>query len=362
MSSRLLNCYKRYYESYSDAVATELFESILDFDDFENYQQFSEECYSLCLSSKRPFEAINLRTNGSTGDPRKYVFSHFGFWGARIESFLRNSANREVIYVFDRPFITRPALSVVDPQQSHHNHKQFLLSFHAQTDQFFEAIQDLSSISMISTPNVWLYITSSKKLRSTFNNCGKICQGINTDWDIFGHLQHLNFPVKDQMIDWYTGLNFYTCESGHKHVLPLFHYSNGSCKNLLNLAILDKPCDDEFIPGEQILCECGKRRLQFEFTPHKSNHFSIDKSFISELQDTYINLQFWLIDGQIHVFRSCEGLIQDTHIIEAALGDCIFHENSVARVGSKTYNFWATGNSQWSIETMPIQTQTIMFL
>jgi hypothetical protein len=77
--------------------------------------------------------------------------------------------------------------------------------------------------------------------------------------------------VNDNMIDWQTGLNFYTCPNGGRHFLPMFHGRGAAFDNLLNLE-QDAPAtagDDAEVTGPE-RCVCGRRKLGLRFVPHHS--------------------------------------------------------------------------------------------
>lgn len=356
MNSSVTNSNLR--QSYNDYIncnthLEHLYRLIVDFDDFENYNQYFVE------ATRKNFSVSKLFTNGSTGNPKQYNFSEFEFWRPRIERFLRSYEGFTPIHIFDRPFLPKNSLSksLSDGCEVYH----LSMASPTQVDELFDHINKAAGqISIITTPNVWLHITSSPSLSDRFNQCQKIVQGVNTDWDKIGLFQNLRFPVKDQMIDWYTGLNFYTCDSGQKHILPIFQQTSDGCHNLLNLICDKHQCDDHFEIKEFVRCECGRLRPTFDFRSHKKNWLEINHELIHQLKDTYINLQFFLIEDRIHIFRICHGSATDTDLIRSVYKDCVIKENSVAKVGMKSYNFWNATDSPWSASK--ITTKQIKFI
>lgn len=347
-SSDLLSAYQRHYEL--DDAQPELLQAIFDFDDFANFESVSKECFLLSQKCTRSFPTSSLWTNGSVGDPRQYEFSGFKFWRTRIEGFLRGYDGFTPLHIYDRPFLTRSSLSFTESDGTTVCNVSLQSGY--QVDSLFEFFDGQAGpISLNTSPNVWLYITTNPSLSARFNACDKIQQAVNTDWDKIGQFQNLRFTIKDQMVDWYTGLNFYTCCESQLHVLPTFCQTETGCKNLLNLAMpTPNKCDDLFEIKGVVLCDCGRHRPIFDFVSHYKSCIGINHGLISRLRDVYYNLQFFLIDGRINVFRMCDGEVTDTDMIQDEYPDCIFHEDAVARVGAKAYNFWNPAGSLWSIK------------
>lgn len=93
-------------------------------------------------------------------------------------------------------------------------------------------------VNLMATPSVWVPLTTHDYgIEMLSRNQDKIQSIINTDFDMFLRKKNLpKIPLNDQMIDWSSGGNFYTCHYGVRHWLPLFSIHDGKYNNLLNLS------------------------------------------------------------------------------------------------------------------------------
>jgi hypothetical protein len=118
------------------------------------------------------------------------------------------------------------------------------------------------------------------------------------------------FLFNDQMINWKSGLNFYTCRAGHQHFLPIFFREEGGLVNALNTAEKIVDGDDLFeISGERVLCDCKRPRLPFRFVPHIANFpngWDYDRilRLKGELSGRYRWLQFVKRGGTTRIYHA----------------------------------------------------------
>lgn len=112
------------------------------------------------------------------------------------------------------------------------------------------------------------------------------------------------FHINDNMIDWYSGLNFYTCKYNKKHILPIFYAEENKSTNLLNLSLRGRmvPKGDYFYYSPLGYCECGKTHYDLKFIPHIKTTPIVDGEYFYDMEipelieGSYYNLQFVQID------------------------------------------------------------------
>lgn len=342
-TNSLFNSFESYYKNpKSRSVKEELYHSILEFDDYQNFREFAKNCNSLKLNFYDPtcFDT-EILTNGSTGRPIPYNFSFYRFWQTKIENFIRGN-DKLSLFLFDRPFY--------QPEKIRREKSNIYASLSHHKSQIIKEMQSLNEpFVLTTTPNCWLHISTDSQLRDEINEL-PIIHGTNTDWEIFGRFDLLKFPVKDQMIDWSTGINFYTCSTGYKHFLPIFYLNNKKSSNLLNLSQIEKTVDDSLEIKEQTICSCGKNRPIFDFQSHPCHHLKIDRDIIFLLEGSYYNFQLIKLNDILYFFRINDNPNVD-NIIDKLTSDGYSVKdmpNQFCRVGAKTYNFWNINNSFYS--------------
>jgi len=161
---------------------------------------------------------------------------------------------------------------------------------------------------------------------------------INTDGAAFIKTKQY---VNDQMIDWRSGLNFWTCCKGHKHFLPIF----SNYKNLLNMCDSPKQESDWLQPmSEFFKCRCGLMRCNFDFVPHYKRFIDNQKyddllKLANKLNGNYRWIQFVQKFGVIHVYH--DGAMVDMEIIQDQFKMPVHLEsNEFFMVGCKLPTFW----------------------
>lgn len=218
-------------------------------------------------------------------------------------------------------------------------------------------------VNLVATPSVWIPLTTHECGREMLSRNHDIIESLtNTNYDMFMRREGLDdrIRVKDQMIDWFSGGNFYTCDAGKLHWLPFFLYDNHYFDNLVNLSLERQWCSDEWVFGERELCECGKYNVPFRYTSHKDANIDLDRGMLDWLDDSYKNLQFYEFDEHdLRVFYSTTGEFTDRSKLESYLRQrypiVSFYENMAMGVGRKNYNFWKGGEDLFF---MPCRTET----
>jgi hypothetical protein len=113
-------------------------------------------------------------------------------------------------------------------------------------------------------------------------------------------LREAGVHINDNMIDWYSGLNFYTCRHNNKHILPMFFMNDRVSTNLLNLSRRGEMVvkSDYFDISPSFMCQCGKMTYNLRFIPHKRVTPEIDNltMYMPDIAEmivgSYYNMQF----------------------------------------------------------------------
>lgn len=238
----------------------------------------------------------------SSGNTRTYRFGPLaGFWLEKVETFSKNPDRRRVVVV---------QRSIGTAQE-----KPATINFHGidhvvnnslNAAQLLDVLDGLGpNLVVLSTPFFFLSMLRDDDFCETVRR--RDYQLVSTGTTRF-------FPssvfVNDNMIDWTTGQNFYTCRSGTKHFLPLFIPANGDVLPLLNFRSGPMPSTDLFEFGNKPeRCTCGKDYLALDFVSLKQ--FAIkrddgslldDCSLADDLADRYESFQLvQTIDGTVDV-------------------------------------------------------------
>jgi len=332
----IINDFEKYFLYPSDDHAYTLWQSIMEFEDFQNLSNIMSDINDL------PRNMIGntrvLQTNGSTSiEPTSYKFSN-EIWIGIVENHLRGN---KFIKIEDRLFTQKPYIEIL-PNDMHRLNMNNI-------NHLKDILKPWNQNRILAKGHSWLAASTNPEICDLLELHN--VEAINTDSDLCFH-NRLHIPMFDQMIDWSTGINFWTCKKGHKHVLPIFHIKDNMSKNLLNVMATDKRMDDLFIQKDTIHCECGKKRLDFEFQSHHKNNISIDRNIINELNCCYKYLQFIQVphDDSLNVFYSSisPNIEDDLHKLKKLLENnyhCKFVKDKFAYVGrgtrgGKFYTFW----------------------
>jgi len=315
--------------------------------DFSNLDELEEisllKKKYLCNSVK----ATQLESNGSSKTNKFYKFHPlFPVWRECIENKLRGHNTIQLvaphsgcvpkIIVYDIFCSSIDYLCYLSIERSDNGLKEFIEIVRSKSE---TGIINLSGMS-----DVWFRASMGADTIEYLLECG-INSIINFDWELFvkSEFKH-KFQINDQMIDWKTGLNFYTCKFGKKHFLPIFHIIENKISNLLNLYFDSEVCTDYFkIIGERRKCSCGKFYYLFDFKSHYKNYLDIDRNIINKLQSRYLGLQFIQIKDILYVLHSpINDNTLDINILKEELSDykLVFLKDHSCWVGRKIFNFW----------------------
>jgi hypothetical protein len=150
--------------------------------------------------------------------------------------------------------------------------------------------------------------------------------------------------LNDKMINWRSGLNFWTCRHGGSHWLPLFTRRSGRLYNLLNLADKSGIEEDDLHslePGD--VCRCGVRSGKVNVVSHYRNSpvrrsLADVQSLFNRLEGTYFNFQYIeTTDGSHLLYTALKG--NDESILRE-WSDCRLWPGSFMKVGRKRPAIW----------------------
>jgi hypothetical protein len=162
----------------------------------------------------------------------------------------------------------------------------------------------------------------------------------------FDRSSYQDLYINNKMINWRSGLNFWTCRHGGTHWLPLFARRSGRLYNLLNL--VDKSGveeDDLFSIGASHKCSCGATSSPMSIISHVQNHprerTTADVGrLLSELKGVYFNLQY--VEDRVgsHLLFTPIGrqLPEDLSVLKS--WGCRLWPNSFLKVGRKRPVVW----------------------
>lgn len=281
----------------------------------------------------------SLSTNGSTtGWPTRYAFSpFFEFWRTSIEHVLRFPDKENV----DFSLANRTPSLWHDKQQ----------------DRILRLFEKKGPVALTGFPVNFMYLTTSRSLASWIRDCGAVQSIVSYNWEPFYRKRDLKdtIHINDQMIDWRSGLNFYTCTAYRKHILPTFYRKGGFIRNTVNLLGTSLPEADLFKINNFERCPCGRVACNFEFIPHLSNTIQgeygeifYDPDFIEQLEGEYLNLQFFQDQSTqavtIYVCSVIKTLSADLDCIASKMKelglDYHFQMDRGVIIGAKMFNFW----------------------
>lgn len=363
--SDLVRYYREYYREQTPSSIDALFGAMIDYD-FSSYHEDMRRVHAMWRETICIGESRSLLSGGSsTGIRRRYSFGpNFSLARILVEGFLRLSHRKTLLVAvargLDRPSFTEdnnpPQYDFqITGNWSEADHLGFL----------FDSIRRVSyrfgPVNLCALPCVWLGLTCNPDFcEFSFENSSSINCFVNTDSTPC--FRRPSCRVRDQMVDWGSGVNFYTCGVGERHFLPMFFAtSNDRACNLLNLKKSSRSCDDFFDIGrEAVVCQCGFPRMSMDFVPHRKN-FPIDPegSFL-DFRDLFDNMPDYTDWFQLHqtekgessLFYSCSK--GDTNLDDlllylrgVGLGKTEVVRSRYFSVGIKKPTFWRSGNPKF---------------
>jgi hypothetical protein len=329
------------------------------------YLQLNDRLYAIwrehCGRSITP-DFHGLRTSGSTRQvPRLYQFGpNFQFWRHAVWDLTRFPLGyREIISLYPSQASGQP-ISVYSKLGRHvilcsPFNEPILKSLIGVLGQF---LNDYPACSLNATPDTYLYLNNQAAFRDFAIENRDRFNLMSENWEPFykqRELKENGVHINNPMMDWSTGLNFYTCFEGHQHVLPLFASGEGRRVNLLNLfppvEIGFGDEDDLFIPESVSRCDCGLNRLNFQFLPHqataiRTSHGEVihDVALAEQLSSNFQGLQFVQRDDTIHVLYRTDGAFQDRELLNDYFSlrgfRLAWEPGKVLHLGSKCTTFY----------------------
>lgn len=354
-------------KNYSDYFKNQTFENLeklidsLFLYDFENYQEDMSLIFEMYKKTKSTQEKSELTSNGSTGAPKLF---HFGpncsDCIGMVEAKLR-MRNYKTILVWNPVFGNKSNLRF-KISESKNNKMDFDVvgewSFESHISKLILFLDycflKWGRINVLSLPHIWICLTTNPKFRSWVeDNSGKINAFVNTDCDATFKKTN-GIHILDQMIDWSTGINFYTCNHGERHFLPIFFKEGHESCNLLNLTKNKFKVDDEFLLKDFKKCICGKNTIAFDFLSHKSNRVidpegkAVDfQGFFDMLDHHFLSLQLHQdANGKVVVFYCSKQNVDDDlskidlFLRQRNIEKIAFVRSKYFQIGRKRPSFW----------------------
>lgn len=330
--------YKRYIPRCRRKDLAPLLSGLLNYD-YRDLDTLQRSCLDLYKIAPR-YDRLRLFLHSNTG--HNYTFGPNGRQIVKaIETHL-NGCGRTIFFGFNayHDIITENVISLrfgraglipdlIDALKTKHDNRPVVippgcLLYLSKSDEFI----DLYS-KHITHENRWIISTDDPAF---------------VDLDIF---RDRGIFVNDKMINWRTGLNFFTCTAGHKHFLPIFAREGNRYYNLLNpMGRRGHPVDDLFeITGSPTRCTCGLMRIDFRFIPHVKSCPRIDGQYLYDtalakrLKKQYYNYQIIQVGSNLHLYYVARDEPED-----AGLKFTRIHKGFIGRIGRKRPAFWKCGD------------------
>ncbi len=337
----MLNLYGRYYANPVKSNLVSLLTAIRTFSE-KHYSEFNSRIGRLYDRRVRTTEKpYYFRTSGSTRGPRTYDMAPFGEQIVEvIEHWTKNPLGGHCIglawnYGFSKEQHRE------DWKWSSSNRgvmRKFVIAdWVKRRGQLCEVMRAATSpICLVASPNVVSVLVQHQPLVELLNSRPDKMLLSSTNCDAF---YPRLAPVNNQMVDWFTGCNFFTCRHGSRHFFPTFQQlPDGSCRNLLNL-IEHRSGDDLLRIGSGgDKCECGRYAVPIQFVPHVKHAIvqdgvvKNDLLLANRLNTLYRNIQFIQQADGMNVYFVAHNHSDaigeaDRQAIEAYFGPCRYHPN-----------------------------------
>lgn len=263
--NELVRSYREYYREQTPRSVDALFDAMLDYD-YSSYHEDMSRVLAMWREARRTGDAVRLSSNGSTtGTPRAFDFSpHFRLWRFKVEPFLRGMESKTIMVVAQLGFGALPRFGVSEDPGSSQKHFDAVGNWFKGEDleSLFGFVEEASRthgpVNLYAMPDVWTCLVTNPHFVGLAGEHGRSIRAfVNGDFD--AHFRRVGFYVRDQMVDWGSGLNFFDCEAGTRHFLPIFHFGASHCVNLLNLHRAEGSSDDLVLfEGRPSVCRCGR--------------------------------------------------------------------------------------------------------
>ena len=357
----LVRYYREYYREQTPSAFDDLFRCMLDYD-FSSYHEDMRRVFAMHSQAKCMGDTCILTSGGSSNGSRTHYFFGPNFHEVKfsLEGFLRMSENKTLLIakseglntprLFEEPNPPQYDLQVVG-DWAMADHIEFLF------DTVEALYSDFGPINLCALPCLWLGLTCDPRfVERTSLNSHKINALVNTD--NIACFRGVSCPVRDQMFDWRSGVNFYTCGRGRRHFLPVFLCSSpSSCHSLINMKRTSGRCDDVVsIDLSPAGCPCGLPSAFMEFVPHERN-YPVDSAGARLNPQTIVDALpdyadwFQLLqkeDGSFGVFFHAQREKVDfsrvfDHISGLGMGEIELDDSRYFSVGRKRPLLWRRG-------------------
>jgi hypothetical protein len=192
-------------------------------------------------------------------------------------------------------------------------------------------LRQYTNLSLLAVPDSFLYLNRQPVFQQFALEHRHHFNLMSWMWEPFfarQELQRCGVHFSDAMIDWATGLNFFTCRAGYQHTCPIFARNESRLINLLNLM---PPPGDWGIDDEDVFkavdverCECGANRLLYTFIPHQSvamqtpsGQILYDIGLAERLNSMLQVVQFIQRENRVSVYYKAEGKFLDERLLES---------------------------------------------
>lgn len=325
MCSLILKLFLEYYEGKIDDF--EICKAINVFSE----QHFLDSSFQCALSNNYSFShEVDMVTSGTTTGYRTiYKYSNVQTIGL-IEKECKYPHGKNYSILFSN-FLNRPNFIISEYHENRHTH---CISYsELSRENILKITEKISSLSnhvaiWTSDKNNLMFLLSDNYFVDFLLQNKERISIINTGISPFFKKKKLlenGFHINDNMIDWYSGLNFYTCKYNKKHILPIFYAEENKSTNLLNLSLRGRmvPKSDYFDYSPLGYCECGKTHYDLKFIPHIKTTPIVDGEYFYDmeipelLEGSYYNLQFVQIDEKtLDIYYTGNLIDYDRQIIE----------------------------------------------
>jgi hypothetical protein len=358
----LVEYYKEYYREQTPETFDDLFRCMLDYD-FSSYKDDMRRICSMRSETRCLGESCTLRSGGSISGSGGTLYDfgpNFKHICWSIEKFLR-LGHQKTILLADPGFGSMYSTPLVVDSETPSSWYDLSVTADWTRDRSIEVLEEnidsmyseWGRVNISSLFNLWLFFTNDPSFRRMASrNASKLNALINSDGPVA--FNDIECRTHDQMMEWSSCTNFYQCDRGHMHFLPIFFNKDGINSSLINLKRSNKSFDDLFVADESpVLCDCGKNRIPFSFIPHAD---ALPKDFLGRTVDfSGLPKSMWpgVLSFQILqdkedtlVFYSCRdgadlGLSKAYRAVEPLnLGEMQFVSSKYFMAGRKCPIFW----------------------
>ena len=292
--SRLTKNYEFYLERLDEDSLLEFIDSAFDYDfvDYEYDMSIMAQAY---LNFQEDVDFVEINSNGSGGGETTYKIGPNGsLLTSYFENKQRGSRKDRLIVNFRSDFYQTERFA------NYENSIFTDLSSEKGAEYLIKCLEERGPLVLESFPSTIMAMTCHDSLVDYFyRNQTKI---FSSCWDPFFDREKIK--VRDRMIDWKTGVNFYECSEGALHVVPIWFEEKGMVHNLLNLTKVSFEMSDIMSIKSFKRCICGKTSCEYEFVSHFKQRpkvegkYIVDLNLAGELKTKMLNVQFVQLENE----------------------------------------------------------------